>query len=314
MTSLSETYGGTGRSEVDPRRLLLGVGLFLGGTLFLVAGILAAAEVLVPSGYSAGAARRLGGILGGLGVPLVTLGVMTVLPAGRRTRAAAVVGAATMALGVALFSQAYPTHWVGGPRPDLVDLTLPTAGVYFLGAAATMWSVFVGVANFKTRNDPGGTVTMEVTHKGETKVIEVDRDSLGGLGGVGLVGTTPGGDVQTQTNQSAGDGATRRRSPRAGAGVSDGGDATPTLSSPLDDAGGAGGAGGANGTNDADILTPSSPATPQSPRTRAPPGDAYCGSCARFDYVRTDEGMQPYCTHYEEVMDDMDACDQWTKR
>lgn len=344
MTSLSEAYGGKGRSEVDPRRLSLGAGLFVGGTLLLVAGILVAAEVLVPSGYSSGAARRLGGILGGIGVPLVTLGVMTVLPADRRTRAAAVVGAAIMALGVALFSQAYPNHWVGGPRPELVDLTLPTAGVYFLGAATTMWCVFVGVANFKTRNDPGGTVTMEVTHKGETKVIEVERDRIQGLGGgVGLLGGTPDGDVETQTNRpddstELGDSGRNARGSGRGtggsggnaggslgtpstvpSGRSDGGSETADLSSPLD----GGGSGGTDGTGP---NGPAGPETPQSPSARGGtstggeaaardgPGDTYCGNCAEFDYVQTDDGMRPYCAHYDELMDDMEACEQWTPR
>ena len=336
MTSLSEAYGGAGRSEVDPRRLSLGAGLFVGGTLLLVAGILVAAEVLVPSGYTSGAARRLGGILGGIGVPLVTLGVMTVLPADRRTRAAAVVGAAIMALGVALFSQAYPNHWVGGPRPELMDLTLPTAGVYFLGAATAMWCVFVGVANFKTRNDPGGTVTMEVTHKGETKVIEVERDQVRGLGGgVGLLGGTPDGDVETQTNQpaaSAGEGSTSTSgtsSPTGGidgslgapsptpSGRSDGGSSPTDLSSPLD-----GRASNADDESGSAVRTPGAPSAPNGPRGRSPegaaardgPGDTYCGNCAEFDYVRTDDGMRPYCGHYDELMDDMEACEQWTPR
>ncbi|MFW6318099.1 MAG: DUF7139 domain-containing protein, partial [Halorubrum sp.] len=271
MTSLSEAYGGRGRSEVDPRRLYLGVGAFVAGTLLLVAGILVAAEVVLPSGYSSGAARRLGGILGGVGVPLLLLGVMTVLPADRNTRAAAVVGAGVMCLGVALFAYAYPYHWVGGPRPELTDLTLPTAGLYFVGAATTMWSVFVGVANFKTRNDPGGTVTMEVTHKGETKIIEVGRDQINGMGGVGLLGGTPDGEVETQTNRpgradrsdaptgngsspavgsrgNSGSAAGANASgpvsgggPGGSAGVSDGGEADAGIRSPLDDAGPAGG-------------------------------------------------------------------------
>jgi hypothetical protein len=343
MTSLSEAYGGKGRSEVDPRRLSLGAGLFVGGTLLLVAGIVVAAEVLVPSGYTSGAARRLGGILGGIGVPLVTLGVMTVLPADRRTRAAAIVGAAIMALGVALFSQAYPNHWVGGPRPELVDLTLPTAGVYFLGAATTMWCVFVGVANFKTRNDPGGTVTMEVTHKGETRVIEVERDQVAGLGGgVGLLGGTPDGNVETQTNRSeptepgddglgptagpspndaprastAGSGADPSGaatpgdslgiSPAAPSGRSDGGSASTDLSSPLDAPADPDAPAGPGGS---DAGSPTSGAA-----ARDGPGDTYCGNCAEFDYVRTDDGMRPYCGHYDEVMDDMEACEQWTPR
>ena len=353
MTSLSEAYGGRGRSGADPRRLYLGVGSFVAGTLLLVVGLFVAAEVLIPSDYTAAEARQLGGILGGVGLPLVLLGVMTVLPADRNTYVAAIVGAAVMCLGVALFAHAYPQQWVGGPRPELTDLTLPTAGVYFLGAATTLWSVFVGVANFKTRNDPGGTVTMEVTHKGETRVVEVPQDQLGGRGGIGLLGGTPDGEVETQTNRpdadgsaggrspsgstgegstggpptngtaarsagSASDGspvdagastgrsATADRSPSASAGVSDGGSADTDITSPLDDA----------GPTDA----PSSPSSPESapspgsPAARDGPGDAYCGNCAQFDYVRTEDGMRPYCAHYDELMDDMEACDSWTPR
>jgi len=321
MTSLSETYGGAGGSEVGPRRLSLGVGLFLGGTLLLVAGIFAAAEVFVPADTTSGAARRLGGILGGIGVPLVTLGVMTVLPADRRTRVAAVVGAVIMALGVALFSQAYPNHWVGGPRPELIDLTLATASVYFLGAATTMWSVFVGVANFKTRNDPGGTVTMEVTHRGETRVIEVDRNSVRGLGGVGLVGKTPDGSVETQTS-----GASLGSS--GAAGVSDGGDTTPEISSPLDEAdrnssssrprqspSSSGSAAPSSRSNpNSSTQSTATPPSPSRPTTADGPGDVYCGNCAAFDYVRTEDGMAPYCGLHDERMEDMTACEEWTPR
>jgi hypothetical protein len=87
--------------------------------------------------------------------------------------------------------------------------------------------------------------------------------------------------------------------------VSDGGSAESEITSPLDDAGPDG---------------PSSPATPESahspdsPAARDGPGDTYCGNCAEFDYVRTDDGMRPYCAHYDELMDDMEACDSWTPR
>ncbi|MFC7187532.1 DUF7139 domain-containing protein [Halorubrum yunnanense] len=361
MTSLSEAYGGRGRSEVDPRRLYLGVGSFVGGTLLLVVGLLVAAEVTLPSGYSSGEARRLGGVLGGVGLPLVLLGVMTVLPADRNTRVAAVVGASVMCLGVALFAYAYPYHWVSGPRPELTDLTLPTAGLYFVGAATTLWSVFIGVANFKTRNDPGGTVTMEVTHKGETKIIEVGRDQIDGMGGAGLLGGTPDGNVETQTNRPDRDGRTDAstgtgsavgngsqsgsgassgvgpttdsesgfgtgssgsvsgRQAGGSAGVSDGGEADAGIRSPLDDAGPTGGPSGPNGPTEPEDggrggagdagVSPGVDAA-----ARDGPGDTYCGNCAHFDYVRTDQGMQPYCGRYDDLMDDMDACEEWTPR
>ncbi|WP_430505267.1 DUF7139 domain-containing protein [Haloparvum sp. PAK95] len=260
MTSLSEVYEDGGRTT-SLRQLYLGVGLFVAGVALVVAGILSAGTGLVTSmGYSLGDARLFGGVFGGVGVPLVMLGVMAVLPASRNTRAAAIVGASIMGLGVAMFAHAYPCQWIGNTcAVELTDLTLPTAGIYFLGAATTFWCLFVGVANFKTRNDPGGTVTMEVTHKGETKVVEVDKGRLGGLGGMGFLGGTPDGDVETQTNApgkgaggSGGTSGTGRpstasdsgRSPRTGAGVggtaasaSDGGASDTDISSPMDDAG-----------------------------------------------------------------------------
>ena len=42
------------------------------------------------------------------------------------------------------------------------------------------------------------------------------------------------------------------------------------------------------------------------------PQDKYCGSCEHFDYVRTDDGLKPYCGLHDEVMDDMEACAEWT--
>ena len=48
--------------------------------------------------------------------------------------------------------------------------------------------------------------------------------------------------------------------------------------------------------------------------TSGPDRDSYCGSCTHFEYVQTDEGMQPYCAFHGEVMDDMDACEEYTPR
>lgn len=46
-------------------------------------------------------------------------------------------------------------------------------------------------------------------------------------------------------------------------------------------------------------------------RTPAPEPDRYCGSCQHFDYVNSEDGYRPYCGYYEELMDDMEACDHW---
>ena len=360
MTALSDAYSGTVADQRGRGRLYLGVGLFVAGAILVVAGIVAAGSgLLTAQGYSLGEARWLAGVLGGVGVPAVFLGIFTILPAGRTTRGAALIGASIAMFGVALFAYAYPCQWIGntcatgGP-----NLTLPTAGVYFLGTLTTFWCLFTGVANFKTRNDPGGTVRMEIrniTHQGDAGD---DGDGFGGLGGVGFFGTDPDGDVATQTNAPG-------SAPAGGAAAtSDGGAATETLSTPAGsdtaqpgstpsasttpNAGStsnqsattsdqsatpttsnqSAAATNAQSTTDGSTTTTSGvdqvqPNASRGPTSGAPSRsddsteasiDRYCGSCAQFQYVRTDSGIQPYCAHHDELMDDMESCDSWEPR
>ena len=289
MASLGEVYGGEGRRETGVRRLYAGGALFLAGVCLVVAGIVVATTGIVRGdGVGLFAAREYGGVLAGVGVPAVFLGILTVLPADRSTRIAAGVGAAIALLGVGLFTHAYPCRWSGAScAPGLPDLTLPTAGVYFLGALIAFWYLFVGVANFKRRNDPGGTVRMEVTRQGETRVVEVDPRRKGT---VGLGTGTPDGAAQTQTGAGGGPGATA--APDDGAvlvdepAASDGGATTDEITG-FDD-----------GRIDRESV----------------PGDPYCGNCEQFEYVRTERGMQPYCGAHDEQMDDMEPCDEWRPR
>lgn len=278
MTSLSEVYQGGRERDVNLRRLYLGVGLFLVGSGLVVAGIVVAATDLFLDSMTLTEVRRLGAVLGGVGVPAVFLGIFAVLPASRRTRAAAVIGATVAFLGVGLFWHAYPCQWSGSNcGAGLPNLTLPTISIYFFGTITTFWCLFVGVANFKTRNDPGGTVTMEITQGGETRIVEVERSAISGHGGVGVFGEMPDGEVETQTNHP----------------TADGGAAANDIRSPTDRTDG-----------DAEAFTDTAPSV----------GDPYCGNCAHFDYVRTDDGLDPYCGVRDERMDDMEPCSEWTPR
>ncbi|ELK48253.1 hypothetical protein D320_19842, partial [Haloferax sp. BAB-2207] len=42
--------------------------------------------------------------------------------------------------------------------------------------------------------------------------------------------------------------------------------------------------------------------------------DRYCGNCTYFEYVRTSDGLKPYCAAHDEMMQDMEACDEWFPR
>ncbi|WP_435063615.1 DUF7139 domain-containing protein [Halobaculum sp. EA56] len=346
MSSLAEVYEGRVGEYASLRRLYLGIGSFSLGAFLVVAAIVVAATdvTAVALGWNLAQAREAAGILAGLGTPATFLGVLAIMPTSPRTKAAAVIGAGVAVLGVALFAHAYPCHWSGARCVgEYSDLTLPTAGVYFLGAFTTFWCLFTGVANFKARNNPGGTVSLEVTRGGETKVIEVPKSTAeeirgakgetATVGGVGLLGNTPDGSVETQTNRpeverkrqrertrsAAGDSGSRSR-PATDAGpgtVSDGGASSADITPLADDAGG-----GADTRSPRSTTTGSSAGGPSGPAAAADgpseradsPGDSYCGSCGHFQYVRTDQGMQPYCGLHDDLMDDMEACDDWSPR
>ena len=300
MTSLAEVYEGARNESL--RRLYLGTGLFAAGALMIVVAIVVATTgVLRPLGVGFFAAREVAGVLAGLGVPGVFVGVFTVLPASDRERAVAGVGGAVAVLGVVLFWSTYPEQWVGATSDHL---TLPVAVVYVIGVLTTFWSLFTAVVNFKTRNDPGGTVTLRRTVAGETRLVEVpvselegrDLDALGGLGGVGVVG-----DVDREAVVGAGaearlDDAVVERSGTAGGAASAfrrGGDSTPA----------------SDGGTQAD--RPRTPGGAGRAAAHAANPDRYCGNCTHFDYVREGDGIKPYCGFYDELMDDMAPCDEW---
>ena len=312
MPSLSEVYEGNKRA-VSLRRLTFGLGVFAAGSVLVVIGVVVATTDLVYGSDLAAltAKRQLGAVLAGVGVPAVFLGIFAVLPSGRLTKAAAVVGAGIGIIGVALFTYAYPCRWsgslCGAGKPDL---TLATVGLYSLGVLLTFWCLFAGVANFKTRNDPGGTARVDVTRKRETRYVPVERSrKRSETGGIGFLGGTPDGEVETQTG---------------GGTASDGGTQGESITSPLDDSTTTnpeptprGGSGAASETRSAQRDPSGAPDGTAGDRSTAPDataGDVYCGNCTHFEYVRTDAGIQPYCGAHEELMDDMDPCQEWESR
>jgi cytochrome c biogenesis protein CcdA len=173
MTSLSEAYDREGWEGRDPRRVSAGGALFVLGALSVVAAILALTTGLgdLLGATAETAARRLAGVLAGLGIPAMFVGVVAVLPASTRQQAGVLVGTLLSAAGVALFRYAYPTRWTGAAD----SLAFPTAMLYFVGGSVALWFVLSAVATFKLRNNPQGTVTLEVVREGETREIQVSR-------------------------------------------------------------------------------------------------------------------------------------------
>jgi hypothetical protein len=293
MTSLSETYGARGSRA--RKRLLVGTGLFLAGTLMIVTGIVVGStDVLAAYDVDTFGAREIAGVLGGLGVPAVFVGVFTVLPASRGKRAAASIGAAIAILGVILFSYAYPGQWARAYGSPETNLTLPVATVYVAGVLTTFWALFTAIVNVKA-NSPGGTVTLQRIIRRAAGSTDPESHRPGGKPSTpagGSVGVAGGLDTDTTTPSEAGT-------------ASDGGTDAERLRTPDPGAGSNGPSADANG---------SPAASPGVAGGRAGSGadpDPYCGNCTHFRYVRADAGMQPYCGFHDERMDDMEACGEW---
>jgi len=170
MPSLAKAYdsGPERLNGRDPRRATVGGALFVLGTLALVAAI---AVVTDPGGAGETAANRLAGTLAGLAIPAILLGVVAVLPANRREQSGVLAGATLTIASVALFRYAYPTRWTRTGE----SLAFPTAMLYLLGGAVALWFVLSAVATFKLRNNPQGTVKLELTRQGETREVHVSR-------------------------------------------------------------------------------------------------------------------------------------------
>lgn len=333
MTSLTDVYEGDVGSVAGRRRRLLGSALYLLGAVAVVGAIPVATAGGVQSllGLEVFQARELAGVLAGLGLPAVFVGIFAVLPAGSTTRAAAAIGASLSVFGVALFVHAYPYNWMA----DSSGLAIGTTVVYSLGLLTTFWCMFLAVATFKLRSDPGGSARMEVTEEGTLRVVQTERSSSLPLGGIGLFGNDPEGDVATQTNRE--DGGTAEVTTQKDEGE---------ILYQADDAGSAGSA-GSNGqaassqstTNGRSSRRRSStsegrsagsqpsptgdgagavadPATAddevvEAVNTRGQP-DRYCGNCEHFEYVRADGELASYCGLRDDLMDDMEACDEWS--
>jgi len=330
MTSLADVYEDNVGEVGSVRRLYAGTGLFVVGVLLtVVAVVVGGTNVLSAVGVDVLGARKIAGVIGGVGFPAVLLGVFTVLPASNRVRAAAAIGASVCLLGVALFWHAYPTYWVTGAGD--ADLTLVVAAVYVFGAFTSIWTLFTAIVNFKTRNDPGGTIELRITKEGETRIVEVDEETAEAVesgsvnaadlgSGIGMLGRQPDGDVETQTatpnarpngGSASRSASNRQQRPSSGTthpgsrsttAASDGGATTQNVTSPMDDTQSTDAYTGDG--HDAEVLEDQPTQSPSH-------ADRYCGNCEHFDYVQTNQGIQPYCGHHDEQMDDMEACDAW---
>jgi hypothetical protein len=174
MESLGDAYTGSRWDGRDPRRVYAGATL---GTLGVGALFVSA---LIGTGWANSLlgvtgtveAQGIAGVVGGLGLPALMVGVVAVLPASRRERLGVLAGAMGCVAGVWLFTRAYPLRWAGEPN----SLAFPTMLTYFAGGCLALWFVFTAIADFRVRNNPSGTVSLELSRNGGTKTVQLSRD------------------------------------------------------------------------------------------------------------------------------------------
>jgi len=171
MTSLDETYSQRPGDAIS-RRVLAGGALLAVGAVAIIAAI-----GLIWIGGTDSTTKLWAGLTAGLGVPAMLAGVVVVLPASSRQRLGVAVGTGLAGVGVYLFSFAYPDRWTRTAEP----LAFETLIVYGVGCAIALWFVFSAIASTRLRNNPQGTVSLEVVQQGETKTIEVDRSEYRNL-------------------------------------------------------------------------------------------------------------------------------------
>jgi hypothetical protein len=167
MPSLDKAYDQRWTGVRDPQRVGVGLTLVGVGALGVVAAV-----VLLAIGGDTTAAKQTAGIVAGVGIPLLLLGTVVVLPASRHNRLGVAAGTALTGLGVALFWYAYPSRWTRTAD----SLAFETLTLYAVGCAVALWFVFSALVSYRLRNNPVGTVSLEVVREGETQTIEVSHD------------------------------------------------------------------------------------------------------------------------------------------
>lgn len=172
MTSLDEAYDRRWSGARNPRRVAGGLVLVGIGVVAIVA-----AMGLVGFRGDSTTAKQYAGATAGLGIPALLLGVVVVLPASTRTRLGVVFGTAIASAGVIMFWNVYPGRWTRTSDP----LAFETMMLYGLGCAVALAFVFSAIASFRLRNNPQGTVRLEVVRQGETKTVEVSNQQYRNL-------------------------------------------------------------------------------------------------------------------------------------
>lgn len=169
--------------------------LLMSGVTMLVLGIISGTTGVLTGWFdmSVYGSWRVAGILGGIGFPLIIVGVFTVLPATNAQRLGAAVGLVFVVIGMLLFAISFPDQWYG----DETDRTFLVASIYFIGMLLTVVYLFLAVANLQTptasdQSRSQHTVSYKRRNQNPQTATELVRGVIGLLRGHGA---DDGGDA-----------------------------------------------------------------------------------------------------------------------
>ncbi|MFB6163377.1 MAG: hypothetical protein ABEJ86_08070 [Halococcoides sp.] len=306
MASLEAVYRGDARTPVAGPQLLAGMGVVLAGGVTVVIAIALATTGLGNGAIGRYGARRLAGAIGGVGLLGMIAGGFVAMPTDRETLAGAAIGLIVALVGVVLFVVVYPAHWLsnGGTLP-----TFLTVSVFVAGTVLSLWSLFVAVATFQTRQHPGGSARLRVTETGRVELLEAP-DS-GSFGGVGLFGFGEG-EIEPQNRPGTPSGGHSDAAPDGGAtpdadrdtrrstaeSVGDRTVATDSRASPAR----------TGSSRPSDTARGRTNGQSASDRDHVDGPDRYCGTCDHFRYER---GTTPFCDAHDRGLDDLDPCPEY---
>jgi hypothetical protein len=194
--SLSDAYEHNSGEFESLTHLYAGTMLFIIGLLaVIVATVLSTIDPVFS--LSINQQWTISGVLAGVGLPTTFVGVLVLFPSPSKRATRAFVGVAVSLIAVLLFVYAFPNAWYG----DTPNYSVYVIGLYLIGSSLTFSQVFLNVADFKERNDPVGTVELEVVREGKTEVVEVEESAVREYdSSLGFIGNQPRDYVETQTN------------------------------------------------------------------------------------------------------------------
>jgi hypothetical protein len=172
LFGLYERYVGDPEAEVD---VYLGFALFFGG---IALGVVGVATFLLSSSQTGIAVyhyREVASAAAAASLPVILLGVVTLLPGDRRMLYVALVGAAVCGVAVGLFTQWYPYSW---NVPNGPDYSVQGVAVYAVGLVAVVGATGAALVGHQVERARGGPAPADAdagTAAAESEATDADE-------------------------------------------------------------------------------------------------------------------------------------------